>query len=482
MRPLPLYSSGLLVGIAMGAGCSYALSPDHCFNNDGDPACAEGMFCNRCNPDGDGCVVTRPSDECYYPGPEKVATGSTSGSESSSDAPTTVEPTTADEPSEGSTGTTPCTSDDQCTGPNAPFCRLDIGECVACDAMEDPDGACAGLDQGVPLCADGACVACTAEHTEECDSQLLVCDADARVCVGCSEHEQCEVGACQLAIGQCFPPEPDTLVVDVGVGDSIYDAVVMVPEDGLGVIVVHDSMIHLQGVHVENGRTIALLAAPNMSPIIQGNSGDPGIRVYAGTALYLEGFAVSFAPEDAVGVEVIDGLAWLDRSRVVMNTGGGISATSNATLTLRNCFVGGDVNNVDALEILDSSATVDYTTIGTGFGNAAAITCNGQSLVEVRSSLLVAQTDQDEVSCPGAMIEHSAAEQDLGGSNVPLGDMALSWFGAYGLGDFHLSAVHPSEIDTAARWQAGDPTTDIDGQPRPTMDGSPDHAGADLRP
>ena len=79
MRPLPLYSSGLLVGIAIGAGCSYALSSDHCFNNDGDQTCGEGMFCNRCNPDGDGCVDTRPSDECYYPGPEEATTGSTSG-------------------------------------------------------------------------------------------------------------------------------------------------------------------------------------------------------------------------------------------------------------------------------------------------------------------------------------------------------------------------------------------------------------------
>jgi hypothetical protein len=35
-------------------------------------------------------------------------------------------------------------------------------------------------------------------------------------------------------------------------------------------------------------------------------------------------------------------------------------------------------------------------------------------------------------------------------------------------------------IDTAAIWQTGDPTTDIDGDPRPSTDGSPDIAGADI--
>jgi hypothetical protein len=481
MRTLQLCASGVFVGIVMSTACKCPLSPGHCFNNDGDQTCGEGMYCDGCRPEGNGCVGVKPSDECHYPGP--VESGSTSESESTSEEPTTTSdsPMTT-EPPASSTGATPCTSDDQCAAAEAPFCRPDLGECVACDAMEDPDGACAGLDQGVPLCVEGACVACTAESTEECDAQLLVCDVDAHACMPCSEHQQCDSGACQLAFGECFPPEPDTLVVDVGAGETIHAAVMMVPDGGFGVIFLH-SASYAAGAHIDGNKTIALLAAPGVSPIIHGVSGDPGLRVQgAGTALYMEGVEVSFTPLGAVGVEVTEALAWLDRSRVVMNTGGGILATGDASLTLRSCFVGGDTNNVHALETDGASATVLYTTLAAGFGAATALTCNTGDVVAVRNSLWVAQTDDDEVSCPDALIEHSAAEQDLGGTNVLLDAMVPSWFENFGTGDFHLSGTHPVSIETAAQWRVGDPATDIDGEPRPTVHEAPDFAGADLRP
>jgi hypothetical protein len=42
--------------------------------------------------------------------------------------------------------------------------------------------------------------------------------------------------------------------------------------------------------------------------------------------------------------------------------------------------------------------------------------------------------------------------------------------------------VYPTEIETAALWETGDPTTDIDGDSRPVTDGTPDFAGADRIP
>lgn len=43
-----------------------------------------------------------------------------------------------------------------------------------------------------------------------------------------------------------------------------------------------------------------------------------------------------------------------------------------------------------------------------------------------------------------------------------------------------LVGVSSDMIDTAATWITNDPTTDIDGDPRPMTDGSPDVAGADV--
>jgi hypothetical protein len=66
------------------------------------------------------------------------------------------------------------------------------------------------------------------------------------------------------------------------------------------------------------------------------------------------------------------------------------------------------------------------------------------------------------------------------GDNVALGDVQIGWFTNYLTGDFHLSAMHPGAIDTAAVWMTGDPMVDIDGDARVNTDGSPDVAGADV--
>jgi hypothetical protein len=64
--------------------------------------------------------------------------------------------------------------------------------------------------------------------------------------------------------------------------------------------------------------------------------------------------------------------------------------------------------------------------------------------------------------------------------NTALGSMNTNWFMNYVTGDFHLSAMHPGTIDTAAVWMTGDPMVDIDGDARVNTDGSPDVAGADV--
>src|SRR5690606_22488974 len=94
---------------------------------------------------------------------------------------------------------------------------------------------------------------------------------------------------------------------------------------------------------------------------------------------------------------------------------------------------------------------------------------------DVRNSILVSFDPGPEVECPGITIADSATEAELG-------MLSGTWFDNYSTGDFHLTMSAPIAAGTAARWQTGDPTTDIDGDPRPTVDGTADFAGADAVP
>jgi hypothetical protein len=81
-----------------------------------------------------------------------------------------------------------------------------------------------------------------------------------------------------------------------------------------------------------------------------------------------------------------------------------------------------------------------------------------------------------EIVCEDASITYSATETLFPGTgNVDLGNMVPSWFTS----DLHLATI-PADVLTAAQWNTGDPTTDIDGELRPTVDATADVAGADI--
>jgi hypothetical protein len=167
----------------------------------------------------------------------------------------------------------------------------------------------------------------------------------------------------------------------------------------------------------------------------------------------------------------------------VNNTGGGIVVDGGGMLWLENSFVGGgNVNNVSGVFVADGTADIIYSTLGAGFGTATALSCGEGTNTTIRNSLLVAAADSDELVCPGASVMSSAVEMENVPGAISLGDMQASWFsnedGGYDAGNFFLSGTHPEAINTAAVWQTGDPTTDIEGTPRPTTDGAPDFAGA----
>lgn len=501
-------STTALVGLGFGLslGClSFRANPDHCSNLEGDATCAslygsDRPFCSwgrdACEsaPAADGCVEAQPIDACYSPcggtallEDDASCIGATS---SSSDDATSTDPSegsttsmeTADSSGSSTTGPMPCLENEDCDDPGAPFCEPVSGECVTCAATADPDGACAGSDPTAPLCVDAACVQCTAENTAVCDELHLLCDDESHVCVPCAAHEQCASGACDLAVGQCFP---DGLVVHVD-GDGGADfmtvtaAVADVADGADGIIVVHEldsGAPYVGSVLLDGGKRIALLGATGETAIIQGIGVSPGLRIVEGsTTAYVDGLELSNAT--ATGVVVDGAFAWFDRTRIVGNDGGGILAQNGAQLTLRNCFAGGNVE-ADVLELQASSADVIFTTLGAGLGVTTSISCDAVGTANVRNSLIVSRSDEDEVACGNVDATYTASETMLDGTgNVALGAMVTTWFTDFNGGDFHLTTA-PAVVGNTAQWEAGDPAIDIDGDDRPSTDGASDFAGAD---
>jgi len=314
-----------------------------------------------------------------------------------------------------------------------------------------------------------------------CEGQLLLCDAETNACVGCQRHEECASGACELAQGTCFDAAGAVHVDGDGGQDfgSISEAVASIDDGQDGVIVVHEldgGLSYQEPVLIDGGKTIALLAAPGESPIVQGTGGNPGLRVEgAGTVLYMEGLELSLAA--AEGLVVDEAFTWVDRGRIVQNTGGGVLAQNGAELVLRNCFVGGGAQDVDAIALNDSTLDMLYTTAAGGSvigGQTRALFCEGGASAIVRNSILVSLDPMPEVECSGVVLTNSATEAETG----PLD--AVGWFGGYVAGDFLLTMPGADIFRDIAQWQSGDPSTDIDGDLRPSMDATPDYAGADV--
>ena len=315
-------------------------------------------------------------------------------------------------------------------------------------ASADGDGECAARDAAAPVCRDdGQCVQCTSANAGECTDTTPICDDGTSSCVGCTYHEQCEGTACDIATGACF----EDCVVEVD-GDGGADSMTIggAVMDGC-IVIVHERNADAPYTEpvVIDGDSVAIFAAPGESPLWEGTGGNPTLTVTGGANVYLQGM-------------------WL-----VGNSGTSLVVDGGGFAQVRNCFVGGDVNNVAAAEATGATLDVTYSTLVSGFGDAAALRCDGASTVEVRDSILVASTDGPELDCTPDVLETSATEDDVG-------DVQPSWFSNFAIGDFHLSGAGEAVFTNRAEWNTGDPAADIDGEPRAGVDGTPEAAGADL--
>lgn len=496
-----------LGGGVLGGACKYRVeNADHCTNHEGDrycamrfpdqPLCSSGATAECSVSPPFGCVAADELlDGCHDPcgalsDDECTDTGSSSGSSSGSDTSASTSSDT------GSSDTTmspmPCLDPGDCLDLDAPYCA-DTLVCVPCDQAPLPaeaDAACAALDPTRPVCNAGVCVSCSATDTALCDDQRFVCDEPTGDCLPCRQHEQCASGACELALGLCFPLDTVQHIDGDGPADypSIGAALPAINGGELAVLVIHEldgGAAYQSGINIAGNRIIALIAAPGEQPVLQGTGGNPSLTITgAGTVIYLDGVDLMLASD--VGLHVDASLVWVDRSRIVQNSGGGILAENGAQLTVRSAFVGQDTSSQVSISVDGSDMVILNSTVLGGFGmSTAALQCTGGSAVDIRNSVFATLSTNAELTCPGAAISYSVAEVNPGGEgSVALGPVdetiMADLFVDYTAGDFHLATGGAMTFADVAQWQTGDPITDIDGDPRPTVDLTPDFAGADI--
>lgn len=370
----------------------------------------------------------------------------------------------------------PCTSHADCTDPSLPFCD-ELGECVSsCADVADGDAACAELAPSQPLCVGDACVACTAEDDSACRAISLLCDPEAHSCVPCTEHSQCGDAACELATGRCFPMDT---VAHVGPGreyGSISSAVSALGT-GATTLIIHAGTTYGDSVLIGSGMRLAFLAADGERPQW---SGLLPVTVAGGT-LYVDGLRIQ-GSNTAVELES-DGLAWIDRTEIVQAVIG-VETRDSSVAVIRSSMIGYYSSaSISPMAAYDNSSVVviDSTLFGYYPGGAGTnLVCSPSGTVEVRGSILIGQ-DDGVPDCMDADISYSAINGGAPGTgNVDVGSFRTSWFVSYSGEDYHLTPGGFVTFADIAQWQTGDPTTDIDGDPRPTIDNALDYAGADV--
>ncbi len=509
-RLSPIYFLLGLLGFCGGltlSSCVTKVRNTHCKTVEGDATCAayfgdERPYCtnNACDEESipyDGCVVDQPTDECHYAcgqqNDQQNVIDDDSCLEDMDDTSETETGDTETTETETETGPEPCVDSGDCDDPEAPFCDDVSGECVACDGVMDPDAACAEADPEVPLCIEGVCAQCTVDDDAVCGDLTPICDADTNTCIGCSEHEQCpDSGACNIAEGNCFDPTSIAHVdgdepCNSGDGSegspycSLNEALLGASDDPVLIVheVVGDPLIYLESNTISF--SAAVLAAPGESPVIRG-SVSSALTVSSSGNLYIIEMSIDSTAGGHAGISVAGGQVWIEKSRIVNNSGGGIVVDGGGSLVLENSFVGGDVSDTPAIDVIDGTVDINYTTVIAGAFTSVALACVTGEASTVRNSIIISRSDDDELVCPDISITTSALEMPLG-DNAELGPMDITWFSDdFAAGDFSLSGAHPLAIEAAATWLDGDPATDINGDARPTTDGMPDFAGADRIP
>ncbi len=261
---------------------------------------------------------------------------------------------------------------------------------------------------------------------------------------------------------------------------TIAEALALIANGEEGTIVVATPMVHDEKVDILANRTVALRGDADGTALQFADASV--VSVGSGANLFADKLRIS---QGSVGVICSGGSLWFDSGSIVNNTGN-VAATDGGLVLLagsvvvRNSYIGGLANAQPGVKVAQGHVELLYTTVATGVDTAAISCTDPAAKLSIRNSLIVSRINGDAiVGCSDLEITTSALEDAIPG-NTALGEWNdNSWFTNFGAGDLSLNQ-YPPELEGAATWLSGDPTTDIDGDPRPTTDGTPDFAGADI--
>ncbi|MCH9685359.1 MAG: hypothetical protein K0V04_28245 [Deltaproteobacteria bacterium] len=258
------------------------------------------------------------------------------------------------------------------------------------------------------------------------------------------------------------------------VADGLSEVTSMTWSDA--VLVLHEGASFNEVASLDTG-AVAFVNAPSEMPqwIYSSMPATPTLTVTgADTRVYIQGILLRGNGND-VGLSCNGARVDVRRARIVQNTGGGIVASNSCQLYVENSFLGGSENGVGAVDVNSASASVLYSSLTSGFAGATALACTTPISVTVRNSILLVGADSDAVACDQATISTSATEDIVGNFNG-----TQAWFTDYAVGDLSLAPVGAVAFGNTAQWIDGDPSIDIDGDPRPAGDSGLDYAGADV--
>jgi len=449
--------------------------------------------------------------------------------------PTTSEPTTLDP--DTTAGPPPeCDSqglDPACPMPT-PYCAE--GSCVDCTAL--PPAACGNIDPTTPACdaETGVCTGCT-EHdqcptgacriaTGECfaESNRLWVDNTFGGCAGGTGTEDnpfCNVTDAMAVLDAQVGSEP--WAIFVAGSPNAYEGSID-PNDNRPVAIIGPQAGLAATLYNENGFTIDLWAQSPETYLhrltIDRGFGGPTIRCATGqvfvtdtalvggdTTAHVTGCSLrlrrTVVNTNGLGIFVDGGELLADQTDIENSSGGLVIDGGSAELrrsTVRDHYVEGGITVLGGGSLRLENSMVYYNqyqndgVLVTGAGSTAevvhstivgALSCEGATgPVAVRNSIVLGQQFEAGMDCPAASVDQSVVNAGLGqGEGNVMADATdlpsifvnpVQMVGA----DWH---VLPGSLPMGvAVHQPGDPIVDFDGDPRPTMAGAEDYAGADV--
>lgn len=544
LRPALAFAAAGSLGAL--AGCIVTNS-QHCALE--GTVCGDGMVCSKCAIDNNGCVAAGSidDDQCLYLGPTTdpastgtdptTSTGTTTVEPPDTTTTTTLDLTTDDttasttipvDPSTstttGTTGTSETTEQGPCDaqvvvdnpmcGGDTPYC-ID-GACVGCDMLP----SCAAVEPTKPACEEtsGRCVECLT--SDDCTSkEEPVCNTDLATCGPCTAHDQCPATACNLDLGECFPPEHVLYVnntIDICSDAKVgYGTSAAMPYCTLQTAMKKVQIGTPTTIKIKPGSkqqslpsslqpgdyVVAIVPDQNQVPSLVVTTDFPALSLYTDNKVYMYRVGIyNNTPLSDPAIDCSGATLWLDRQRIYNTVtalhadnckvhvrrsvifghkSGGLDMTGSdpqkAMLWVENSFLTGNEGDKFGAVRLDgaASAKILYTTIALNPSPVAPIECtNWTGNLEVRNAAIVDLEPHFGAGCmkkQKVVTTFELAEDDqLQLNNV---------FSGFAEGVYQ--AREGGALADQAKWLQGDPTLDYDGTKRPTEDGSLDYAGAD---